>query len=138
MLEKRFRGLIQNCPCGSYTKYHRCCGPYLEGSSIPTTPEELMRSRYTAFTKADTEYLVKTMRGMPLEDFDSQATKAWAEAVTWVGLTVINAPHPEKDIASVEFIARYKENGNEHRIHEVSTFQKVTGKWFYVKGMHIE
>jgi SEC-C motif-containing protein len=97
-----------------------------------------MRSRYTAFTKADTEYLAKTMRGKPLEGFDAKEIKAWAAEVTWLGLTVVQAPHAEKNIGTVEFIARCKENGKECAIHELSTFEKINGKWFYVKGKHLE
>ena len=125
---------MQNCPCGSSEKYSHCCGPYLERLKAPATPEQLMRSRYTAFIKADTEYLVNTMQGKPLQAFDVKATKTWAESVTWLGLTVVKAPSPEKDIATVEFIARFKENGTECRIHELSTFQKIKGRWFYVEG----
>ena len=125
---------MQNCPCGSSKKYSLCCGPFLEGPKAPATPEQLMRSRYTAFTKADTEYLEKTMKGRPLQTFDARATKAWADAVTWLGLTVLKAPIPEKDIGLVEFIARFKESGKECAIHELSTFQKIEGRWFYVEG----
>ncbi|MCX6989645.1 MAG: YchJ family metal-binding protein [Chlamydiae bacterium] len=129
---------MQNCPCGSSEKYSHCCGPFLEGLKAPAAPEELMRSRYTAFTKADTEYLEKTMKGKPLEGFDAKATKAWAESVTWLGLTVVKTRHPGKDLGTVEFIARFKENGTACAIHELSTFQKIQGRWFYVEGKHIE
>lgn len=129
---------MQHCPCGSSKKYDLCCGPFLEGLQAPATPEQLMRSRYTAFTKADTKHLVNTMRGKPLEAFDAKGTKAWAEAVSWLGLTVLKAPIPEEDIGTVEFIARFKENGKECAIHEVSIFHKIEGRWFYVEGNHLD
>ena len=128
---------MENCPCGSSKKYHLCCSPFLEGLKAATTPEELMRSRYTAFTKADTDYLMNTMQGNPLKNFDAKGTKAWAENVSWLGLTVLKAPLPEKEMGTVEFIARFKENGKECSIHELSTFQKIEGKWFYVEGKHL-
>ena len=37
-----------------------CCGPLLEGRIGAPTAERLMRSRYTAFTVLDAEYLLRT------------------------------------------------------------------------------
>jgi hypothetical protein len=36
------------CPCGSGGLYKACCGRFHEGSAVPATAEELMRSRYSA------------------------------------------------------------------------------------------
>jgi uncharacterized protein YchJ len=53
----------QPCPCLSGGAFSSCCAPYLSGEKTPDTPEKLMRSRYTAFTKADVDYLKKTASG---------------------------------------------------------------------------
>jgi len=34
----------------------------------------------------------------------------------------------------VEFVARYKLNGRAFRLHEVSRFARVDGRWLYVDG----
>ena len=34
-----------------------CCGSYIEGEKKASTPEVLMRSRYTAYTKGEIEYI---------------------------------------------------------------------------------
>lgn len=125
-----------NCPCGSSKDYHMCCGPFLEGKKLPELPEELMRSRYTAFTKGNVDYLQSTMQGKALVGFDAKNTKAWALSVDWLGLSVLKAPPPEKETGWVEFIARFKEAGNEYQIHELSQFRKIEGKWFYTEGKH--
>ena len=49
------------CPCGSHKSYSGCCEPYLSGQKAALTPEALMRSRYSAFTKRKFSYLTKTM-----------------------------------------------------------------------------
>jgi SEC-C motif-containing protein len=36
--------------------------------------------------------------------------------------------------ARVEFVARYKIGGRAHRLHEVSRFQRLDGRWYYVDG----
>jgi len=127
---------MTKCPCGSSRSYLECCGPFLEGKALPKSPEELMRSRYSAFTKGDTLYLEQTMTGKALERFDAKETKGWALSVQWLGLTIVKAPAHEGNIGWVEFIARFKSEGKEYKIHELSEFHKVDGKWYYVDGKH--
>jgi len=43
-------------------KYKDCCYPFLIGASKPETPEQLMRSRYSAFCTKNIEYLFSTCR----------------------------------------------------------------------------
>jgi len=45
------------CPCESGKSLQDCCFPYLQGDRQPATAEQLMRSRYTAFTLSDEAYL---------------------------------------------------------------------------------
>ena len=51
---------MKDCPCGSNFPYTDCCGPLIRGTSFADTAEDLMRSRYTAFTENNWEYLVLT------------------------------------------------------------------------------
>ena len=51
---------MPHCSCGSGRDYVTCCQPYVEGRAHPETPEALMRSRYTAYTMADIDYIEKT------------------------------------------------------------------------------
>lgn len=127
---------MSNCPCRSSLPYTSCCGRFLEKGETPKNPEELMRSRYTAFTQANMEYLEKTMQGKPKEGFDVETTRQWAKDVEWLGLEIVNAPvpSPEEKEGTVEFIARYKENGIDQSLHEISLFSRSHGKWAYVKG----
>ncbi|MDW7598315.1 MAG: YchJ family metal-binding protein [Nitrosomonadaceae bacterium] len=49
------------CPCGNANKeYTDCCAGYLKGCKDPTTAEALMRSRYTAYTLGNEDYLLST------------------------------------------------------------------------------
>ena len=61
---------MTTCPCGSKKNYADCCQPFIELKKIPETPEQLMRSRYTAYTQANMDYIVRTMRGKAAADFD--------------------------------------------------------------------
>ena len=123
------------CPCGSATPYVDCCGLYIEGSSTAPTPEALMRSRYTAYTLAQIDYIKKTIQGQALTDFDFDQSLAWAKAAEWDSLTVLQAPTPSQDKPGegfVEFKAYYRLNGVMKCLHENSRFIRDKGAWFYV------
>ncbi len=126
------------CPCGSQIQYNMCCSPFLEGEQIPATPLLLMRSRYTAFTLSNTDYIGRTQKKAAAKDYDPEGTAAWSKRCEWIGLTVLDhSLVSEKDtVGTVEFIANFKENGIEKNIHEKSHFEKIEGRWYYTKGIH--
>jgi SEC-C motif-containing protein len=131
------------CPCGGGA-FDTCCGPYLSGGAIPPTAEQLMRSRYTAYTRGDEAYLratwhPSTLPAGPIVDPDAKCQ--------WLGLEVKSALRLRQRKASlsempdsdtVEFVARYKIAGRAHRLHEVSRFVREHGagaaRWFYLDG----
>lgn len=119
------------CPCGSGRRYGVCCGPFLEGTAVPQTAEALMRSRYTAHVRGDSDWLLATWhpatRGARI-DLDAQ--------VRWIGLQVLSAEGggPGDTKGTVEFVARYQIGGRAHRLHERSRFQRRNGGWLYLGG----
>src|SRR5678816_980837 len=54
-------GPTVKCPCHSKKRYADCCGPLHKGTRPAATPEELMRSRYSAFALGEVDYLAKTL-----------------------------------------------------------------------------
>ena len=49
------------CICGKNIPFLQCCEPYLTGKAVASMPEELMRSRYSAYALGGYgEYLLKT------------------------------------------------------------------------------
>ena len=117
------------CPCGGLD-YATCCGRFIGGAEVPQTAEQLMRSRYTAYTLRDEAYLQVTWDPRSRPD-----TKLVAEdeGVKWIGLEVRQHRQAD-DEATVEFVARYKIGGRAERLHEVSRFVREDGRWFYVDG----
>ena len=118
------------CPCGKQQTYADCCGRNLDHHQIASTAEQLMRSRYTAYTLLREDYLLATWhtstRPAALNLTDEAPTQ-------WLGLTV-KSHQQQADQATVEFVARYKINGRAYRLHEVSRFTRETGAWFYIDG----
>ncbi len=122
-----------NCPCGSGKPFSSCCQPYIEGKENPSTPEALMRSRYTAYTQENIDYIEKTMRGEALERFNRSDSEKNTQDIEWLKLDVLFSEE-EGDKGTVQFIATFRVAGEEHFMHEISSFEKVDGKWYYTKG----
>lgn len=125
---------IMLCPCRSGKEYADCCELFITKITLPETPEQLMRSRYTAYSQANIDYILATMRGEASKDFDTASAKQWAESVTWVKLkvirTYIDPVIPE--MGFVEFKAYYHYKKQMHVMHEFSEFKKYENQWFYV------
>lgn len=133
-----------DCPCGGASpgrpsdarppRFDACCGPYLEGGAAAPTALELMRSRYTAYVLAHTDYLRATWdpATCPADlDVDTDTP----DAPRWLGLQVKRFETRDARHAIVEFVARYKQGGRGHRLHEVSRFVRGEDeRWRYVDG----
>ena len=111
-----------------------CCGAYLTGVKLPTTPEQLMRSRYTAYATCNIDYIVKTMYGKPLDGFNQNDVQLWAKEITWLKLEVLDSKLENEKTGFVEFKAYYLEHEKHVILHEISKFQRKDGKWFYTDG----
>lgn len=123
----------ETCPCGSKNLYSECCGRFITGKALPATPLELMRSRYTAYTKKDLDYITRTMKPPALSRFDTEQAKSWIESIEWIKLEII-ATSEEGNKGYVEFLAHFFQNKRRHVMHEFSEFHLINNQWFYVDG----
>jgi len=127
----------KTCPCDPGKLFSECCSVFISGAEPAVTPEQLMRSRYSAYTMADADYIEKTMKGPAAVDFDKASTKQWAASVQWVRLKVLNAkPGPDENTGYVEFVAYFREDGAVQKIHEKSEFHREDGQWYYWSGVY--
>lgn len=116
------------CACGSGRPYDTCCGRWHAGAPAPTA-EALMRSRYTAYTRGDSAYLLATWH----PSTRPTAIDELPPGLKWLGLDVRQA-HEDGDRATVEFVSRSKLGGRAARLHETSRFVREAGRWYYVDG----
>ena len=119
------------CPCGSGRAFADCCEPYIEGAALPSDAEQLMRSRYTAFTLQRMDYVAATWH----PDFRPSDLEADV-ALRWIGLAVMDVKSGG-DEAQVEFEARYLNNGRLDALHERSDFRLEQGRWWYTRGQQL-
>lgn len=126
--------LIEVCACGSNYFYENCCKTAHKSLNNVITAEQLMRSRYTAFTMGDGDYLMKSHHSSTRPLSEKKAIVKWAKSVEWIKLEIINKTFGrENDIeGTVEFIAHFKDKGTARFIHENSRFEKEKGVWMYL------
>lgn len=128
----------KNCPCGSNKLANEYCVPIILGIKAATTAEELMRSRYVAYTSANVDYLMRSHHSTTRPTKDRKSIERWAKSVQWMGLVILSteAGLENDQRGMVEFRALYLENGELQQIHEKSLFEREKGKWVYVSGVH--
>lgn len=121
------------CTCGNNKTFEACCGRFLDGRQRAKTPEQLMRSRYSAYALGDHgDYLLETW--FPATAGGLTASQLSQRNCDWTGLEVI-AKRQSGDRGYVEFRARYRDGAGQERVlHEKSVFQRNGGRWLYVGG----
>ena len=117
---------MDTCPCGSSLTYDKCCGPVIQGDKPASTAEQLMRSRYSAYTKVDTGYLRASLHPDKRSDFDEKSTRTWAEGSEWHRLEIVETMGggPGDTQGQVEFTATFSEDGVRREHREQATFKK--------------
>ncbi|HCY39080.1 MAG TPA: hypothetical protein DHV02_04385 [Neisseriales bacterium] len=129
---------MKNCNCGSKQNYQNCCGRFIEADELPATAEELMRSRYVAYSQARIEYIQATMRERALLGFDAKEAEEWALSVKWLKLNVLQHYKLSELHAVVEFCAEYRVQNKKQRLHEISEFRHENGRWYYIGMLDAE
>ena len=126
------------CPCGSNKNYSACCEPYLSGNALPSTPVELMRSRYTAYTKRYIDYIFATMRDSALKNSDREASRKWSKTSKWLGLEVFEHDQISDTDATVVFQVHFQQNNVKQQLNEKAVFKKYDNKWYYVGNIPLD
>lgn len=105
----------------------------MRGDEVPSVPEELMRSRYTAYVLVDVDYLLNTTLPSKRELYSRREVERWAKNSHWQKLEIV-----ETSESIVEFKAYYRDKKLRSFVHhERSLFEKQDGKWYYADGTFI-
>lgn len=123
---------LQNCLCGSGQTFTTCCEKHITKTAYPETPEQLMRSRYTAYVLKNEEYLLNSWH----ESTRPDSLNIQNDATQWNKLKVISAINDK-----VHFVAFFTEviNNKEQALclSEESIFVKNT-HWTYLEGKELK
>ena len=95
-----------------------------------------MRSRYSAHVLGNMDYLSATLAPEARDDFDPIEAEDTAKDSLWQGLEVRAVTDGGADDAtgSVEFVARFRLNGELHAHHELASFRREQERWVFVNG----
>ncbi len=123
----------QNCPCGRPLEYIHCCGKAHQNIINAKTAEDLMRSRYTAFTMANGDYLMESHHSMTRKSARKNELVLWAKSVKWLKLEIIKTVDggEEDSEGIVEFKAHFREGKKRKVMHQTGKFLREFGHWVY-------
>lgn len=95
-----------------------------------------MRSRYSAFSKGEVDYLINTHHPSKRTPDDRQQLAASVKAIEWIGLKIVNTAQglTTDKVGTVEFVATFIEKGQIGQFRERSAFVKENGCWYYLSG----
>lgn len=88
-----------------------------------------MRSRYSAFVLQNADYLLTTWHPST-----RPARLDFEPGLRWLGLQLRQHRAVDADHATVEFVALSQQAGRAHRLHEISQFERLDGRWLYLDG----
>lgn len=117
------------CICGLDKEYDKCCGAIIKALRVVSSPEELMRSRYSAYVNADARYLLLSCVKENQYEEDIELIEDFSSQVDWLKLDVLKV-----DRNTVEFKAYYRDKEQIQVLHEKSNFVLEDGVWKYKDG----
>lgn len=102
----------------------------------PSTAEDLMRARYSAYVMDDIDFIESTHSLEKRDALDVEETRKWASESEWLGLEILGTTKGGQDdtVGTVEFKALYSQNEISYEHHELSTFKKIEEKWYFEHG----
>ena len=130
---------LDECACRFGKKYKACCGPLHAGEAEAGTPEELMRSRFSAFARGLGGYLVRTLaaehpeRALPEAELARELSRA-KERQRFLDLSIVHTAE-DGDRGEVLFYARIFERGEDCSFAELSQFVREGDAWRYASGV---
>ncbi|TKB50219.1 zinc chelation protein SecC [Ferrimonas sediminicola] len=125
---------MSHCHCGSGRQFDCCCQPLQLGKAVAASPEQLMRSRYSAFVEGAAAYLLDTHDPDTRDDVTEAVLARSCEESRFVGLQIVDAPPPKGEQGEVEFRAWYRQGEDILALWERSQFRRLEGRWFYSRG----
>lgn len=129
-----------SCPCGSGTALAQCCLPFIQKKQKPVSAEQLLRSRYTAFTLVETDYILATHHTRTRNEVKREEIEEWAKNSKWLGLKIVQSEAgKEADSQGVIlFCAQYHADGKDNEHWEQAYFEKENGEWRFLDAKGVQ
>jgi len=133
------------CPCGSQSSFKQCCCLFINNEKKPQSPEQLMRSRYSAYATKAADYIYQTYAESSRVQQSISDISAWAKETKWLRLVIHSASaYLESSVKDSEnvlnnhptvcFSAYYQHQGEYFLMKETSRFILEDSQWRYLDG----
>ncbi|WP_057831771.1 YchJ family protein [Colwellia sp. TT2012] len=117
------------CPCGSTLLFNACCQLYITQQQQPSTAEQLMRSRFSAYATKNGQYIFATYSAAQQLKQSVREIQGWADECLWLALKI----HASSK-NTVEFSAYYVVDNTLWELREKSNFTVEKKQWRYLDG----
>jgi SEC-C motif-containing protein len=136
------------CPCGSNISFKQCCFLFINQEAQVCSPEQLMRSRYSAYATKSADYIYNTYAESSRVYQSLTDIFAWAKETKWLKLTInsaseyaeikikrsANADKKDDKSNTVCFSAYYQHQDAYFIMKETSRFVVEDNQWRYLDG----
>lgn len=75
---------METCPCGSDAAAETCCLPVIKGERVAKSAEEAMRSRYTAFTLGEIDWILESHHPETIHEINREDVEKWSTGSDWL------------------------------------------------------
>jgi SEC-C motif-containing protein len=119
------------CFCGTNKTFLTCCHQFIDEQQIqrllPKTPEQLMRSRFSAYATNNSQYIYDTYAKSSQALQSLQEIDDWSKSCKWIALQIHSSTHVENlsersQEQFVEFSAFYITDDTLWELREHSRF----------------
>ncbi len=128
------------CACGSGISLETCCLPLIQGKAMAQTAEQLLRARYTAFTRGDVDFILSTHHSKTRNEVKREEIEEWSKNSKWLGLKIFQSEAGKKDDeqGTLIFGAYYTQNDKNEEHIEKSFFEKENGQWKFLDAQGVQ
>jgi SEC-C motif-containing protein len=130
---------INTCPCGSQIELNACCLPIIQGKKKAETALDLLRARYTAFTRGDVSFILDSHHSSTRHEVNATEIEEWAKDSQWLGLKVaqMEAGGKSDDRGTILFVAEYHDGSQRQEHWEKSFFERENGDWKFLDAQSV-
>ena len=128
------------CPCGSQKKLIECCLPVIQGKRVAGTAEEVMRARYTAFTRSDIDFIMASHHSRTRGEVNREEIESWSKDSKWLSLRIVDVKQgqPSDSRGIVTFRAQYELDGKMTDHWEHALFEKEENEWRFLDAQPLK
>jgi SEC-C motif-containing protein len=112
----------------------------IQGKRKPETATELLRARYTAFTRGDVDFVLASHHSKTRHEAKREEIEDWSKNSQWHGMKIVQteAGGATDEEGTIVFCAEFTAQGNRTEHWEQALFQKEGGEWRFLDARGVK